>query len=195
MTIISLVCLPLGIYFFINNSKLTEFKVDYTQCVNAPTFQASPLDSSVQWVYSNTTKNCTIRFPITNKLTKVRFYIRISNFYQNHRLYLTSLNAAQLQGQVVQVSELNSDSGKTSCAWTSFANCNRSSKLSWKTGNGLTFAENNPDCMPPEAERDAVIRNAADDAQYYPCGLVANSFFSGMTVTRQRAKRVVAVAV
>lgn len=179
MTIISLLCLPLGIYFFIDNSKLSEFSFDYTQCLNAPNFETSSIDSNVQWIYSNTTNNCTIRFPITKTLQKVRFYIRLTNFYQNHRLYINSLNAGQLQGKVLQVSELRSDASKTSCSWLTFANCSKASGTFWSEGNGLSYQANNPDCMPPDAERDDLIKNAAEDAQYYPCGLVANSFFSG----------------
>lgn len=179
MTIISLICLPLGIYFFIDNSKISEFSFDYTQCLNAKTFVASPSNQDVQWVYSNTTNNCTIRFPITKTLQKVRFYIRLSNFYQNHRLYINSLNAAQLSGSVMEISQLQSDSSKTSCSWLTYANCSKASKTFWSEGNGMSYAANNPDCMPPNEERDDVIKNAEENAQYYPCGLVANSFFSG----------------
>ena len=180
MSIISLICLPLGIYFFIDNSRLSEFIVDYSNCVNSESWQNSSSNPDIQWKYFNSTKNCTIRFPITEKLQNVHLYIRLSNFYQNHRLYVTSLNAPQLQGTVMQASDLDSASSKTSCSWLTYANCETASKFTWSEGNGMTFAENNPDCMPQVGDRDAVIKNAASDAQYYPCGLVANSFFTGI---------------
>jgi hypothetical protein len=180
MVAISLLCLPLGIYFFVDNSRLTEFSFDYSQCINADTWTTSPLDSSVKWIYSNASRNCTIRFPINSKLSKVRFYIKLTNFFQNHRLYIASLNAPQLQGRIIQTSDLDSASAKTSCSWLAYANCDQAAKFKWDEGNGLTYAQNNPDCFPDAANRDEVIKNAALDAQYYPCGLVENSFFSGI---------------
>lgn len=46
-------------------------------------------------------------------------------------------------------------------------------------GNGMSMSNSNPDCMVSTVNRSAVINNASLKAQYYPCGLIANSFFSG----------------
>ena len=197
LTAICILFLPLGISFYVNNSgvcsfvltrfQINEIGMDYTNCAqNAPLAYTPSPTVNVDWKYSPATRNCTLKFNITNPLeSTVYMYIRLSNFYQNHRLYLTSLNAPQLKGSVISTaSGLESASTETSCAWLTYANCDTASKFTWTSGNGMSFASSNPDCLPPIASRASVIQNANTQAQYYPCGLVANSMFSGISVVK-----------
>lgn len=74
---------------------------------------ASLAGSQAQWTqwfkndvkYGNETGNatvCTIQFPIPNNIgPPVLFYYRLTNFYQNHRRYVKSLDTDQLKGTAV----------------------------------------------------------------------------------------------
>ncbi len=96
--------------------------------------------------------------------------------YQNHRLYVKSLDVDQLKGKLYEkVSDIpSSSSSTTNCAFLLQANCDVQKNLKF-TGNGLSFAENNPDCRNTISP---LIQKANKEAQYYPCGLIANSMFS-----------------
>ena len=77
---------------------------------------------------------CTVMFSIPNDLQPpVLFYYRLTNFYQNHRRYVKSLDSDQLKGDAVAQSSTGS-------------------------------------CDP--------LRQSPDNKTYYPCGLIANSFFN-----------------
>ncbi|TFK42807.1 cell cycle control protein [Crucibulum laeve] len=56
-------------------------------------------------------KRCVVEFEIPNTLThSVFFYYKLSNFFQNHRRYVKSLNSDQLKGKGVSANDLhNSD--------------------------------------------------------------------------------------
>lgn len=57
---------------------------------------------------------CTIEFEIPNNLPPpVFFYYRLTNFYQNHRRYVKSVEERQLQGEAVSLSDLR---GSDSCS-------------------------------------------------------------------------------
>ncbi|KAL8747561.1 MAG: hypothetical protein Q9190_000600, partial [Brigantiaea leucoxantha] len=50
---------------------------------------------------------CTIQFPIPNKLDPPVFlYYRLTNFYQNHRRYVKSLDSDQLKGDAVSADSI-----------------------------------------------------------------------------------------
>ena len=53
------------------------------------------------------------------------------------------------------------------------ANCDTASKF--KSENGISYDKDNEDCR---GTRGPLITAANVDAQYYPCGLIANSMFS-----------------
>ena len=85
---------------------------------------------------TNLTQFCTLQFPIPNNIgPPVLFYYRLTNFYQNHRRYVKSLDTDQLKGTAVPNSTIGSGS-----------------------------------CDPLKLDHDGKA--------YYPCGLVANSFFN-----------------
>lgn len=79
----------------------------------------------------------------------VFLYYGLDNFYQNHRLYISSFNAAQLRGEDVEFEDVN----KT--CWPAVTNANLGVNQSW---NGVDLDPN---------------------AVASPCGLVAKSWFSG----------------
>lgn len=108
------------------STKIQEITIDYTKCSEAPndrpreipsgyvhTYFSTPLDSrsAPKWMYvetpSNNTqdgdpvKTCTLHFTLPNELQPpVFFYYRLTNFYQNHRRYVKSLDERQLKGDV-----------------------------------------------------------------------------------------------
>ena len=84
----------------------------------------------------NSTTICSLQFTIPENLSPpVLFYYRLTNFYQNHRRYVKSLDTNQLQGDAVPAGTI----GKGSC---------------------------DPLRLDPQGR------------PYYPCGLIANSFFN-----------------
>ena len=59
----------------------------------------------------NPTPICTLQFPIPNNIgPPVLLYYRLTNFYQNHRRYVKSLDTDQLKGDAVSVSTIKSGS-------------------------------------------------------------------------------------
>ncbi|KAI8910861.1 CDC50/LEM3 family [Gorgonomyces haynaldii] len=174
----SLLLLPLGIYTYVNNTTLDEVKLEYTRCKLDATSSFSTGPGSIQrWKYDNQTQVCTMEFTVSTTLSgPVHLYVRISNMYQNARLYMKSQSDEQLKGTAFTKASLI-PSSITSCGFLQYANCDTASQYTW-IGNGWTHAQNNPDCLPEAPKRDAVVRNANADAQYYPCGLIANSMFS-----------------
>ncbi|KAL8828331.1 MAG: hypothetical protein Q9191_002649 [Dirinaria sp. TL-2023a] len=57
------------------------------------------------------TQYCTLQFPIPNNIgPPVLFYYRLTNFYQNHRRYVKSLDTDQLKGKAVPASTIGSGS-------------------------------------------------------------------------------------
>ncbi|KAJ3297492.1 hypothetical protein HK104_000451 [Borealophlyctis nickersoniae] len=174
---IGVVFIPLGGWLYAENIQVSEVAFDYTNCASSasetlapPTVSGSSISS---WAFNPTTHVCTIRFIVPNTLPpRVFMYVRISNMYQNHRLYVKSESADQLKGTVFRkASDITGD-----CGWLQYANCDVAAQKTW-TGGG-SQADNNPDCMTAPGSRAAVIKNADVDAQYYPCGLVANSMFT-----------------
>ncbi|KAJ1343243.1 hypothetical protein BSLG_002269 [Batrachochytrium salamandrivorans] len=155
----------------------------HTQCAStaSPTF-AAPIaglfgtSAITQWMYVPATKTCTVRFNVSTAMSdRVFMYIRITNMYQNHRLFLKSLDTEQLAGKIYKSAVDFPTGGETSCAFLQYANCSTASQYTWN-GNSLSHADSNPDCLiKPYAP---VIANASQYAQYYPCGLIANSMFS-----------------
>eukprot|EP00842_Homolaphlyctis_polyrhiza_P002599 jgi/Hompol1/333/HPOL_005281-RA len=169
---------------FILNIQLNEVMFDYTQCSKSATASLAPppttlsgVSSITAWKFDNSSNTCTIRFTVPTTLSKtVLMYIRITNMYQNHRLYYKSLDPDQLAGKVYASANDFPTSLETKCDYLQYANCGVASGKTWTIGNQMSYADNNPDCL--ASPRATVIANADVNAQYYPCGLVANSMFS-----------------
>lgn len=178
----ALILVPLGIYANMTNSQLMEVTLDYTRCkldATADLSQPTIKSDIARWKYDASTRQCTVEFNIPSSLEKEVFmYIRLTNMFQNARQYMKSMDPGQLDG-VLYRSAADIPSSLTSCAFLQYANCQTATENTW-IGNGLTHAQSNPDCQPIATSRAPVINNADKDAQYYPCGLIANSYFSGI---------------
>ena len=90
---IFVVFLPLGIALLVESSKLEEVSSRYDDAVAC----------------SQTGRNCSISFDVSSDLTApIYVYYRLTNFYQNHRLYFKSRNPDQLSGDVLSESDITS---------------------------------------------------------------------------------------
>ncbi|KAJ3020310.1 hypothetical protein HKX48_001020 [Thoreauomyces humboldtii] len=176
---VALIFIPVGAYLYHANAAVGEVFIDYTQCsVQAPTSFAAPAAGVsphiLQWQYTASTGACDMRVNVGwHLVAPVFMYIRLTEFYQNHRLYLKSKSEDQVGGtRFAKAGDITGD-----CGWLRYANCDSARKAGSWTGTG-NMADMNPDCRTPLASRDPIIVNADPNAQYYPCGLIANSVFS-----------------
>ncbi|KAI9199816.1 ligand-effect modulator 3 family [Polychytrium aggregatum] len=185
--VIAVIFIPIGCVLYYSGQSINEVSFDYTMCkMLAPSqsFGPPPSDSTkygfVQgWKYSISSSVCTLRFNIPAMISAPAYlYIQLTNFKQNHRIYVKSLSDAQLRGDLVPTAAALGDLSST-CGWLQYANCHTYKSIS----DSLSFyvGTNNLDCpvingvMTPV---DNVIANASSSAQYYPCGLMANSMFT-----------------
>ncbi|KAF9186312.1 hypothetical protein BGZ51_002891 [Haplosporangium sp. Z 767] len=120
---------PIGGLLLWASDTVAEVVIDYTKCDKVgPTFVQIPQDSySVNFPGSsgdgeppefksirvasannvNTTTKCTVKFNLPVTLKKPVFvYYRLTNFYQNHRRYVKSLDSKQLSGAARTADEL-----------------------------------------------------------------------------------------
>jgi len=112
---------PIGGLLLWGSSKVSEITLEYTGCeragadfTNLPNFdyrlQASDANlapSPPQWS-SPDNVTCLVRFDLPADLqAPVFLYYKLTNFYQNHRRYVRSLDTNQLKGQAVPASTLD----------------------------------------------------------------------------------------
>ena len=104
------------------------------------------------WKYEN--KSCSIQFEVPSEIPgPVYFYYRLTEFYQNNRRYVKSFDLNQLSGST----DLRSD---TNCAPID------------TVGNSKVNES--------QILVNGTLENVSPSAVYYPCGLIANSLFSGL---------------
>lgn len=146
---IGLVFVPLGIVFLVSSTGVQEYAFDYTDCLSkAPVgvFGSVPASSNgggsssaknFQWRrVSDASQVCEIQFAIDKEISgPVFMYYKLSNYYQNNRLYVKSVSYNQLKGEALDRAAL-----KEAC--------------------------------------DPLVGPANSNKVYYPCGLIANSYFS-----------------
>ncbi|KAH8691095.1 LEM3/CDC50 family protein [Talaromyces proteolyticus] len=119
--VIGAIFAPLGGVLIWANSQVQEIVIDYTHCATeAPTGVPTSIpDGSVTSTFKSTssgqvtwnrtatdnttmTTNCSLYFNIPNSIgPPVFLYYRLTNFYQNHRKYVQSLDTDQLKGVAV----------------------------------------------------------------------------------------------
>ncbi|WVQ96547.1 hypothetical protein IAU59_003652 [Kwoniella sp. CBS 9459] len=135
--IIGLIFAPIGALIVWGSGKVTTITLDYTQCdVEAPTdgsFQDMPSSSyeyavksgssatkssisSPTWSFTNDSSRgvgqearCEIEFEVPYNLGPgVFLYYKLTNYYQNHRRYVMSLDTSQLKGDIKSASDIDS---------------------------------------------------------------------------------------
>ncbi|OCF35096.1 transcription regulator [Kwoniella heveanensis BCC8398] len=134
--IIGLIFAPIGALIVWGSGKVTTITLDYTQCdVDAPTdgsFQDMPSSSydyalksgssatkssisSPTWSFTNDSSRgvgqearCEIEFEVPYNLGPgVFLYYKLTNYYQNHRRYVMSLDTSQLKGDIKSASDID----------------------------------------------------------------------------------------
>ncbi|KAJ1967432.1 alkylphosphocholine resistance protein lem3 [Dispira parvispora] len=127
--IIGIIFAPLGGVLLWASDSVNELIIDYTHCAkagdrltNIPDQDYSirvsgasqgQLEQVPQYKFEN--NHCTLQFSLPADLTPPVFlYYRLTNFYQNHRRYVKSLDANQLRGDAVSAGTLESSS-RTGC--------------------------------------------------------------------------------
>ncbi|KAI9104443.1 ligand-effect modulator 3 family [Phlyctochytrium arcticum] len=177
LILIASALLPLGVWIRNHENPSNQVIFDYTDCSTLATSTFAPPPASddkyshvSQWKYDSSTTTCSVQLRIPERLNSpVYLYLRLENYYQNHRLYMGSASPDQLSGSTY----LDAANIPGQCSWLRYANCETAASL-----GGSTAVMSNPDCFPAPANRDPVIQTANPAAQYFPCGLVANSMFS-----------------
>ncbi|KAK8858787.1 hypothetical protein IAR55_003017 [Kwoniella newhampshirensis] len=135
--IIGLIFAPIGALIVWGSGKVTTITLDYTQCdASAPTDgsfavmpssaygydlkSSSPISASSisapTWSFSNDTSRsigeqarCEIEFEAPYDLGPgVFLYYKLTNYYQNHRRYVQSLDSSQLKGDYRSASDIDS---------------------------------------------------------------------------------------
>ncbi|GAA5845838.1 hypothetical protein JCM11251_001818, partial [Rhodosporidiobolus azoricus] len=131
--LIGIIFVPLGAVLYWGSTKVKEFTIDYTQCeFSAPNDTFAPIsrsrysyrtnsdqDSSVQaprWQFTHDASQtnlsiantCRVLFEVPVTLeAPVFMYYKLSNYYQNHRRYVKSVDSDQLMGDAVSTSSID----------------------------------------------------------------------------------------
>ncbi|KAK5951098.1 alkylphosphocholine resistance protein lem3 [Knufia fluminis] len=130
---VGIIFAPIGGLLLWASATVQELSIDYTQCTSDATdtfqpiptshveshFKSSNTTSRAQWRTENQTVTpllgvdqpntpvCTLQFTLPNDIgPPVYLYYRLTNFYQNHRRYVKSLQLDQLKGQFVDNSTI-----------------------------------------------------------------------------------------
>jgi len=95
---LSVVFIPLGVIMLISSRNISEYVTDYTDCVSLESnTKCLDLRSDVNRMDEICT--CQINITIDSFLTgNILFYYGLSNFFQNHKRYVTSRDDVQLNG-------------------------------------------------------------------------------------------------
>ncbi|KAJ5156521.1 Meiotically protein [Penicillium capsulatum] len=123
--IIGVIFAPIGGVLIWASSLVQEIAIDYSQCnASAPTDNWADIPSDkvsytfksqtppkVYWLkYTNSTGSvtCRLQFKTPESMgPPVYMYYRLTNFYQNHRRYVQSLDLNQLKGEAVKNSSVD----------------------------------------------------------------------------------------
>ncbi|KAJ3070989.1 hypothetical protein HDU98_005951 [Podochytrium sp. JEL0797] len=151
--LLGVVFVPIGVGLYIASNNVQELIFDYTNCNANPPIVAPVTAMS----YAN--NQCTVSFNVPNDMHgPVFMYYRLTNFYQNHRRYVKSFDANQLAN--IGVNNNSPPPAPSSvCSPLSKPTDAPVGTYKWvPTVDGAQTFDSN-----------AVI---------YPCGLIANSYFS-----------------
>jgi hypothetical protein len=125
-------------------SNLTWSSMPYSYSLRSSDSDKTVTPPQFAYYYNDTAPedqkhSCYIQFDVVSDLAAPVFqYYKLTNYYQNNRRYVQSLDTSQLQGDYVSASTLSG------------SNCNP-------------------------------LGSTADGKAIYPCGLIANSVFNGVS--------------
>ncbi|KAI5800249.1 LEM3/CDC50 family protein [Peziza echinospora] len=129
--IVGIIFAPIGGLLLWASSQVQEIIIDYTNCATTSSnigkldkipsskistaFKSKTPFPPPRWGYFPNESSddeggvCSIEFTLPNELpAPVFFYYRLTNFYQNHRRYVKSVEERQLKGEAVSLSSLES---------------------------------------------------------------------------------------
>jgi len=134
--IVGIIFAPLGGLLLYASNSVSEIEIDYTDCADQAPSDFGPMPSNLvkisfasnsgnpsvspQWravdaetLYNFPAKQCQIKYSIPAGLkAPIYMYYRLTNFYQNHRRYVKSFDAKQLQGDAVPLATLEAGNCK-----------------------------------------------------------------------------------
>lgn len=99
--IVGIVFIPLGAVLLVTSNNCFELTQPYTECKNINNISESCYDTAIKQIENNqkTDCQCEIEFDIDQNVTgPVYFYYKLTNFFQNHRVYVKSRDNKQLSG-------------------------------------------------------------------------------------------------
>ncbi|KAI8618555.1 ligand-effect modulator 3 family [Chytriomyces sp. MP71] len=152
--ILGIVFVPIGIGLYIASNNVQQIIFDYTNCkTDSPNNVVAPIKA---WNYSASNRTCAITFTVPQDMNgPVFMYYRLTNFYQNHRRYVKSFDANQLANIGSSPTATSPPAPTSVCS-------------------PLSRPSDAPDGTYPWVPSNKFDANAI----IYPCGLIANSYFS-----------------
>lgn len=94
--VLAIFCFSFGSHVYYESQKLTEIIIDYTNCRNSLDNNSLACEDQLA---NSLPCQCIIEFQVENDIKpNVFVYYQIANFYQNHRLYMQSVDRKQLLG-------------------------------------------------------------------------------------------------
>lgn len=117
--LVAIVFAPIGAVLYYFAQQVSEFTLDYTDCSTAPAtpnqaqIPAGKYDYQLRdrntsnfqpptWSWESATRTCNLYFSVPAQLdSSVFMYYKLTNYYQNHRRYVKSIDTSQLMGDAV----------------------------------------------------------------------------------------------
>ncbi|EST06236.1 Protein of unknown function DUF284, transmembrane eukaryotic [Kalmanozyma brasiliensis GHG001] len=117
--LVAIIFAPIGAVLYYFAEQVNEFTLDYTQCSTAP---AAPEQAQIPsnkydyqlhnkntsnfqpptWSWNADSRTCNLYFSVPSRLeSSVFLYYKLTNYYQNHRRYVKSIDSSQLDGDAV----------------------------------------------------------------------------------------------
>lgn len=125
LIIVAAIFAPIGIGLIITVNNVQNLSIDYSDCrtlaggsyINIPSkyvryhFKGKP-SAVPQWKVNSADgiTKCYLKFEVPNDIKKsIYIYYKLTNFYQNHRKYVSSFDIRQLKGEAVDADDLVSE--------------------------------------------------------------------------------------